>query len=806
MKKKVSYLLLLVQLLSCVMPLNHLGTIVHAQESEYSESETSDSHQEMDGEPQLSLEESTDIDEETDETETIPKTNIDENKLENSLTSNSTEISIESMTVEDWSINQWIAGINIRSSSFENEIIVVFIGVGNQPAIEGIEESMVASGGLTWQREVLSREALMDYLEIEELPGEYYELYDVYGGFVTSGELDITLDYKISENFDYKKYIAGEYISLPDREIMVTSTSKNTAGEDRIKLSRVKGPKFKMGSITERFENSNGATILPTESIQGMPGMTHLITPKTIDGYTFQRVSAIVNGQLVSDFEQLPFSTSAQEITYTYSKINDLAVEVRPQELLLGTSEAQLDLSQMIDKVLFNGNQLDPTDYTVELAEPYTTPIVTGTSNLQLIITYQTFSTEVTVPCTIVWGNTINVSGSWWNSNGFRSVGAFTLHPEEGISYVPGQGASSLELAALGQVGNSIFSTFSLYKEGDSFNLDKITPYFKFEMNGSETPNNLYEQFIGQNGGKNLVNAQVGDVVESWHIFKNNQENEDSLLTNREWNILRQSTNTADYTNGNNSVYYEVTSNQFKPLKINQVVVNNDNKIVLNETDENLVNRISEFVDLPEGVSFVGFTQYPDRVTLGEAVGKIVLEEQLSTGKMIQKEYEITFTVEPGNISISQISDFDFGEITKPSRDIRTYAKGNEVPRMIIQDYSALTGWSLNVSATSFSNKKGETIPGATISLKDIKPVSTSHKWMHIPEELELNEAGRSLAVMTNPQHVNGLEQGETVIEMGDEKNGELTGVELTIPAHSSIDSDDYSATITWELVTDPTM
>jgi hypothetical protein len=59
---------------------------------------------------------------------------------------------------------------------------------------------------------------------------------------------------------------------------------------------------------------------------------------------------------------------------------------------------------------------------------------------------------------------------------------------------------------------------------------------------------------------------------------------------------------------------------------------------------------------------------------------------------------------------------------------------------------------------------------------------------------------------MTNPQHVNGLEQGETVIEMGEEKNGELTGVELTIPAHSSIDSDDYSATITWELVTDPTM
>ncbi|TPR57239.1 WxL domain-containing protein [Enterococcus sp. OL5] len=252
--------------------------------------------------------------------------------------------------------------------------------------------------------------------------------------------------------------------------------------------------------------------------------------------------------------------------------------------------------------------------------------------------------------------------------------------------------------------------------------------------------------------------------------------------------------------------HYEVTSDQFKTLKINQVVVNNDNKIALNETDENLVNRISEFVDLPDGVSFVEFTQYPDRATLGEAVGKIVLEEQLSTGKMIQKEYEITFTVEPGNLSISQIADFDFGEITKSSREIRTYAKGNEVPRIIIQDYSTLTGWSLNVSATSFSNKKGETIPGATISLKDINPVSTSHKWMHLPEELELNEAGRSLAVMTNPQHVNGLEQGETVIEMGDEKNGELTGVELTIPAHSSIDSDDYSATITWELVTDPTM
>ncbi|TPR55112.1 hypothetical protein, partial [Enterococcus sp. OL5] len=117
-------------------------------------------------------------------------------------------------------------------------------------------------------------------------------------------------------------------------------------------------------------------------------------------------------------------------------------------------------------------------------------------------------------------------------------------------------------------------------------------------MNGQETPDNLYEQFISQNGGNNLVDAQVGSVVESWHIFKNNQENENSLLANREWNILRESTNIADYTNGNNAVYYEVTSDQFKPLKINQVVVNNDNKIALNETDENLVNRISEFVDL----------------------------------------------------------------------------------------------------------------------------------------------------------------------------------------------------------------
>ncbi|TPR55111.1 MucBP domain-containing protein [Enterococcus sp. OL5] len=424
MKNKVSFLLLLVQLISCVMSLNHLGMIVHAQESEYSESETSDSRQEMSDKATLAVEESTGEDEKfevpTTGTKDIESDINSENDFEKDTRSIS-NIVVEAYTIEEWQIDTQITVMKIDSEvPVWSGSYTIFIGIDDPKINEEISMSVKTILGSTAfyshtvTKEELNKELASEGFDVLNGNSKYYNCYTGINGVM--GSRIFTVEYTISEKFNYEKYISGEYISFGTADVAI----KTYDGIRTEVPSFGEAVKLKLGTVKEHFIDSEGNELMPSKTTQGMPGETHLIVPEIIDGYSFQEVSASVGGQLISDFDQLSFSTSAQDVTYTYSKINDLAVEVRPQELLLGTSVVQLDLAQMIDKVLFNGNQLDTNDYTVELAEPYTTPMVPGTRNLQLRITYQTFSTEVTVPCTIVWGNTINVSGSWWSSNGFR--------------------------------------------------------------------------------------------------------------------------------------------------------------------------------------------------------------------------------------------------------------------------------------------------------------------------------------------------------------------------------------------------
>ena len=49
-------------------------------------------------------------------------------------------------------------------------------------------------------------------------------------------------------------------------------------------------------------------------------------------------------------------------------------------------------------------------------------------------------------------------------------------------------------------------------------------------------------------------------------------------------------------------------------------------------------------------------------------------------------------------------------------------------------------------------------------------------------------------------------EYGRTIIQIGEVKDQTLTGVSLHLPANTPVDKGEYQATITWELVGDPTI
>ncbi|MGK9546279.1 hypothetical protein O6486_24920, partial [Salmonella enterica subsp. enterica] len=56
-----------------------------------------------------------------------------------------------------------------------------------------------------------------------------------------------------------------------------------------------------------------------------------------------------------------------------------------------------------------------------------------------------------------------------------------------------------------------------------------------------------------------------------------------------------------------------------------------------------------------EMVRIIGFSEYPDRSTVGNSIGKILVEESLSTGNKVQYEYEVNFEIaaEPESIEVS---------------------------------------------------------------------------------------------------------------------------------------------------------
>lgn len=782
MKKKIALCLLVGQLLNWFVPLTDLGTIVYAQESEHSETKTKDSEQVIDNDNFIN---ESNFNENTVENESVEY--VENEVLENieskefKRNTDPSGITFESTVVADWKIEQdvKILSIKVPAPTLGTAIYIgenEFTNKGTEIGLSISTGSMRSSGN--YSREIFSNEGV-------ELPGESqsYRGYGIVAGHFT--DITITITYKISSSMEYRNFIDGEYLSLPIPDIFTMANQESVSAKS--------GPKLKIGDITELFIDSYGNELEESISSQGLPGTDYKLAPKSINGYEFVGMSIGTDNQIITDLESIPFTTSKQMINYNYTKINTLTAEIVSQEIVLGGEFLEKNLQDSVENVRYNGDLLTNDAYTVELvSSPQNGLIGQSLAEIKVIHTETGLELRKEIPVSVLWGHSIYSKES--ASNG--STAAISLiNTSSGPELVATEG--------FGSIG--------------TIHLSSRPHYQIFRDIYGEQVANLPLGSVGQarrdvvtNWNNTLSNTNVlyGDVlrlaVNRYAVSTENYNGANTWVTRNEESILE--------TVGFPEALYMITEQGYHLLRVNQLRTQSLTFKSKPDLIKELEERKSEFFLFhdefeAEEIKEITFEilNHEEIDSLGNKQAQIRATQKIGEFTF-SYDYNVNFNIESGELLINQVPDFHFGEIAKSSREIRTYVKGNEIPRMIIQDYSALTGWSLNVSATSFSNKKGETIPGATISLKDIKLVSTSHKWIHTPEELELNEAGRSLAVMTNPQHVNGLEQGETVIEMGEEKNGELTGVELTIPAHSSIDSDDYSATITWELVTDPTM
>ncbi|HAP3815541.1 TPA: hypothetical protein IUT93_002902, partial [Enterococcus faecalis] len=341
-------------------------------------------------------------------------------------------------------------------------------------------------------------------------------------------------------------------------------------------------------------------------------------------------------------------------------KNNRLSAVVNPQTVNLGMENSMLDFSKFVKDVKLGNQPLSSKDYTVELVNGFSTDTV-GTKTAKVRVTLKSDTSkaiELEVPVIVGWGNSIAYRAYDIFGDG-RTVASFPLLD---------RGEKLFIVASQGQHDDNeqIHSASGSIQSGDNY-----YAFDWFDMLNQTEPKKL-DDSVG--GNKSIAakasdhkkdklkewgekqEVHIGDVVRAWHY-------EESKV---DWYHDGGKQPWAGI-DGIKSIYYEITKVGYRPLHFNHLKPKKDIKIPIYTTKEELDKNVNDYIDLNGNtdVKIKGFSQYPDTKTSGVQKGKIVVEEKLNSGKTIQYEYEVTFTVGEGDLSLSVPKTLTFKEFTK---------------------------------------------------------------------------------------------------------------------------------------------
>lgn len=472
---------------------------------------------------------------------------------------------------------------------------------------------------------------------------------------------------------------------------------------------------------------------------------------------------------------------------------NNLTAEAIPQTFDLGGRFTEEQIQSFVSNVVLNGNSLTKEEYELSLTtEPNTTVAGrTVQAVVKVIVKETNIKIELNVPVTVNWGDAIR-----FNGRDDVSAGVFNWHPS--LESITARRGTTSTTGNVHSNFSTTYYSFSLHDldGGSRRAIGNNTRIYSYDVRGTQTINSAVSEF-GEGSGE--VKAKVGDVIEVFH-------REPSRL--RQYN--RTSGSASRVNSLNNRAFFELTSSGYNLLTFDRVTPI-PTTIQAGITNEELDANVSDYLNLSEttNVSVVGFREYPDTSRIGTSTGIIRVEERLTTGQFVLRDYEVPFTVESGLLTLSKVAngDFNFGELKQLSRKQKISAIGEEAPTITISNYSDATQWSLYASASPFRSDANKELKGAGITLKDLKIVESVHSWITVPSrDVLLSTTPQLMGIMANPNGIYGDEHGQTIIQIGEAKNDSLTGVSLNLPANTAKDQGVYQTTIIWELVGDPTI
>lgn len=327
--------------------------------------------------------------------------------------------------------------------------------------------------------------------------------------------------------------------------------------------------------------------------------------------------------------------STGNKITYDYTVLFDVsdlisAVPVS-QNIALGTDFATLNYMDFVKDVKRGSQALEPRDYTVTVLNGISTNEVRAqTSKVKIALKSNPASfIEMDVPVSIVWGNTIRLKGSE-----FQTISGLSLVKDASTIQIKAtRGLNDKKVNDINKKFNP-YMIISHYQQprGDLKNWDNR---FRREINGAHT----VESFQTTVGSFPVL---IGDVLGVRH--------KEVLQYPKMLDLYSSNIPSTPYgDNKFNSVdsYYEITNNGYRVLYFNQLLPT-EQKIFAKTTTQQLDLAVKKYLSVENYPKLVvkKFITYPDTSKVGKTTGIIQLEETLEIGEKITYEYEVPFNVD----------------------------------------------------------------------------------------------------------------------------------------------------------------
>lgn len=406
------------------------------------------------------------------------------------------------------------------------------------------------------------------------------------------------------------------------------------------------------GSIVVNYRDENNMMISPSKILDGYSGEEYdVTTPEyqlSIPDYELKETGIPDNGKGL-------FTDTTQVVTYIYTEIPKLTVTSELTHWKLGDPiNDKLVKAGLIvkykDEILVKENyDVVPNDKffsdditTILYDKRYFTNGVDTVRTLPAKIRmktapYEQIETEIKIR--VDWGNTIGFEIK--NEAAENTGAAFRLLAGESPTIVASGGKNNTEPDNTVPTNKIGFEWFDLSNKKEAFVLEiGATGTESWENTGQKKQVQI--ETWGNTSNSQGVNN--GDIVGAY----NDYEKEGS-------NFIYEASTDEQFTkkwyshNDTNWVYYQITQEGYKPLKVTNLRAE-EVSLPYGASDQQQIDSLNDIFELndEESLTVKGFVNKPNVTATGVQMVDVIVAETLAHNKVVEHIYKVKYTILPG--------------------------------------------------------------------------------------------------------------------------------------------------------------